>query len=103
LVEVHLHWQGEPDMVGSDEAVSIQLLDGAGQLVAQCDQPLEMASDTTAHVASYVILLPSALAAGEYQVSVVVYDPEREGAPRRLTSDGKDSVVLGSVRVVSAQ
>jgi hypothetical protein len=100
LIEVYLRWQGNE---GSQEAVSVQLINSAGELVAQSDRPLEMASDITAGAASYAILLPRELAAGEYQLNVVIYDPTHEGAPRRLTMQGADSVLLGSVRVVKPE
>jgi hypothetical protein len=101
VIAVHLRWEVETEVVGEQESVSVQLLDAAGQLVAQSDRPLEMASVTTAQVGSYAILLPATLAAGEYQLVVVVYDPSREGAPRHLTSEGADGVTLGNVTVVS--
>ena len=104
MVEVHLQWQGaspgDAVSLGEQEAVSIQLLNGAGTLVAQSDRPLAMASVTTAQVQSYVILLPIDLAAGDYALDVVVYDPGRDGAPRRLTMQGADHVSVGTVTVV---
>lgn len=104
MVEVHLQWQGESPgdtvSLGEQEAVSIQLLNDGGALVAQSDRPLAMASVTTAQVQSYVILLPIDLAAGDYALDVVVYDPGRDGSPRRLTTRGADYVSVGTVTVV---
>jgi hypothetical protein len=99
VVEIYLRWQGDSNESGKQEAVSLQLLNNGGQLVAQNDSPLTMASRATAPTAGYAILLPSTLAAGEYAVNVVVYDPGEAGAPRRLTAAGADSVTLGKITV----
>jgi 4-amino-4-deoxy-L-arabinose transferase-like glycosyltransferase len=99
LVEIHLRWQGSLGSIGANEAISVQLLNSTGQLTAQSDRPLQMASLTTAQAVSYAILLPKAMAAGDYQVVAVVYDPSVAGAPRRLTLQGADHVKLGSVTV----
>jgi 4-amino-4-deoxy-L-arabinose transferase-like glycosyltransferase len=99
MVEVYLRWHGPEASVADEEAVSVQLLNAAGELVAQSDRPLGMASATTASVASYVILVPATLAEGEYQVVVVVYDPSQSATPRRLTTQGTDVFQLGTVVV----
>lgn len=99
VIEVHLRWQGDEESVRPQEVVSLQLLNSAGALVAQTDRPLGMASVTTAAVVSYAILVPITLAADEYRISVVVYDPSRTDAPRRLTIAGADSYSLTSVVV----
>src|SRR5690606_10394953 len=88
-------------------AVSVQLLDSNGALVAQQDRPLAMASNTTALVTSYAILLPATLPAGDlpagnYALNVVVYDPDLPGVPRRTTEQGLDFVSMGSVTVEGA-
>lgn len=112
LVEVHLAWDGLAGNVSETEAVSLQLLDGAGQLVAQQDRAFSVtsgavssniASNTTALMESYAILLPTTLAAGEYQLVVVVYDAGVEGTPRRLTVDGQDHYLLTTVRIAPLQ
>jgi hypothetical protein len=99
LLAVHLRWLGQEDHGGEQEAVSLQLLNRAGELVAQTDRPLDMASVTTETLVSYGILLPITLVEDDYQVIAVVYDPSRADAPRRLTMQGADSYPLGSVRV----
>ncbi|MCC6458448.1 MAG: hypothetical protein IT328_26095 [Caldilineaceae bacterium] len=99
LLEVHLRWLSRAESPGEQDAVSLQLLNQAGELVAQTDQPLGMASVTTATVTSYAILLPGSLIEDDYQVIVVVYDPNSAGGTRRLTVQGADSYPLGSVRV----
>lgn len=103
LVEVHLAWELGVGAGATQEAVSIQVLDNAGRLVAQSDRPLEMASPTTAQAASYAILLPAMLPPGEYAVIVVVYDPGEAGAPRRVTLQGEDAVQIGKVFVTNSE
>ena len=101
-VAIHLRWQQDKAAASAQPAVSVQLLDVTGALVAQSDRTLEMASDTTALVSSYAILVPLTLPSGDYQVVVVVYDPSLPGAPRRLTTDGADIVTLGSISVAAS-
>ena len=83
------------------EAVSLQLLDRDGALVAQIDRPLVIASGDTGEVSTYAILLPEMLPAGEYRVVVVVYDPDQPGAPRRRTIVGEDAPQLATITVVA--
>lgn len=94
VIAVHLQWQLEVDGEGA-RAVSVQLLNDQGQLVAQSDRRMEMASDTTAQVESYAILVPHDMEAGRYALHVVVYDPDSEGAPRLRSVDGRDNVQVG--------
>lgn len=101
-VAVHLRWQQDETAAAAPPTVSVQVLDASGALVAQSDRALEMASDTTALVSSYAILLPLTLPSGGYQVVVVVYDPSLPGAPRRLTTDGADTIRLGSISVAAS-
>ena len=103
LIEVYLPWQGGDALLGAQEAVSLQLLNRSGELVAQSDRPLEMASVATAQIQSYVILLPINLTPGDYAVEVVVYDPSREGMPRRATVQGAESVRVGRITIVDTE
>lgn len=101
-VAVFLQWQDDPGALDTSEAVSLQMFDSNGALVAQSDRPLSIASNATTEAASYAILLPTTLAAGDYQLFVIVYDPSQEGAPRRLTVDGFDKQLLAAVKITAA-
>ena len=76
---VSLHWRalGKPD---GDYTVSVQLLDGAGKLVAQHDAPPRGGNYPTAHweageevVDTHAVSLPPDLPAGRYELVGVVY------------------------------
>jgi hypothetical protein len=100
MVVVHLQWQISAGSVSDQESVSVQVLNGAGELVAQSDRSLALdEGNDGATLASYAILLPMEVSAGEHHVDVVVYDPSREGSPRRLTLQGVDAFRLGQVSV----
>ena len=92
-VLVQLRWEGSPAALSGSEKISLQLLDGAGRLVAQTDQPIgaEQIGVTT----SYPLPLPLLLQPDDYRLILAVYDPGREGAPRLLTTTGDDHVELG--------
>jgi len=81
--------------------VTVQLLDGAGRLVAQQDLPLMdwRASGGTARRRTYGLMLPPELAPGEYRLIAGLYDGALEGAPRVRTVAGEDAVELAVMRV----
>jgi hypothetical protein len=96
---VQLAWQGEAAQLSGTEKVFVQLLNGAGQLVAQDDRTLDVASlrDTGTSQAIYAIRLPSDLATGEHSLIAGLYNPGLSGSPRVLTSDGVDFVTIARV------
>lgn len=93
---VYLAWAGDPARLSGTEKVFVQLLNRAGELVAQDDRPLTLAppGPVLTPPAIYAILLPEGLPAGEYRLITGLYDPAQEGAPRVLTVAGADHVVL---------
>ena len=105
-VIVTLHWQAD-GRISRDYTVSLQLLDGAGKLVAQHDampannalpmskwQPGQDVSDPI------TLALPSKLAPGAYRLIVVVYDHQ---TLVRLRPSGPgaagDNAAIGTLRV----
>ena len=74
----------------------VQLLDGAGQLVAQDDRPLALSGPRAAGsgLAVYGLALPAELPGGPYRLIAGLYDPAQSGAPRVLTAEGADHIVL---------
>lgn len=100
LVEVYLRWQGGTGLVGT-EAVSLQLLNAEGRLIAQSDRPLGLEAILRESIVPYGILLEGATPPGSYRVVLVAYAPEVPGAPRLLTEAGADFVVVGDVQVVA--
>jgi hypothetical protein len=93
---VYLSWAGDPTQLRGTETVFVQLLNAAGQLVAQDDRPLALAQaeGVLTDPAIYAILLPEGLPAGEHQLITGLYDPVQDAAPRVLTVDNGDHVVL---------
>ena len=76
--------------------VTVQLLDGGGQLVAQQDLPLTAARAIGGgeHLRTFGLPLPAELAPGTYRLIAGLYDGAAEGAPRVLTTAGADAVEL---------
>lgn len=95
LLTVHIDWAAETAPKG-DLKVFVQLLDGAGKLVAQDDRPLVLSGPRAAGsgLAVYGLLLPEELAAEPYRLITGLYDPTQSDAPRILTEDGADHIVL---------
>ena len=88
----------------ADVKVTVQLLDDQGRLVAQHDEALAAArpGNGMARVRSYGILLPEALAPGEYRLIVALYDGAQAKGARFLTEDGADAVELARVAVLGS-
>lgn len=101
VLAVHLDWQGDTAVLTGSEKVFVQLLDAAGQLVAQDDRPLALQPQPSAmsKLATYGILLPTTLPAGVYPLIVGLYDPAQPGAPRVLTTSGVDHTMLQTITV----
>lgn len=101
VLAVHLVWQTSSANLNGTEKVFVQLLNRAGQLVAQDDRPLSVLADqpTMPTPALYGILLPLTLSAGDYLLIAGLYDPAQPGAPRVLTTAGDDHVVITPITV----
>ncbi|MFN8489189.1 MAG: glycosyltransferase family 39 protein [Caldilineaceae bacterium] len=97
LLVVHLNWQGDAKRLSRTEKVFVQLLNEAGQLVAQDDRPLAIQTP----LATYGILLPEGLPIGAYQLITGLYDPSQTGAPRVATVDGVDFVKLAEIQAAA--
>ena len=98
LLVVNLAWQGETIELTGSEKVFVQLLNSAGQLVAQDDRPFSYPNATPnatiEHQTTYGILLPTTLSPGTYRLIAGLYDPAVPGSPRLLTNAGADFVDL---------
>ncbi|MBX3015837.1 MAG: glycosyltransferase family 39 protein [Caldilineaceae bacterium] len=101
VLAVQLGWQGAATQLTGSEKVFVQLLNEAGQLVAQDDQPFPPPATSTSmtHITAYGILLPTVLPAGDYTLITGLYDPSLPGAPRIATTAGRDHVVIATLPV----
>ena len=92
LLTVHLAWQQDIAAIAPyQQSVSAQLLDPAGDVVAQSDHGYTIALPPRLDAYDpYGILLPETLAPGTYRLIVVVYDPSQAGLPRLLVNNGSD-------------
>ncbi|MEZ4767828.1 MAG: glycosyltransferase family 39 protein [Caldilineales bacterium] len=97
VLDIHLRWDGTDEALDGSEKLTLQLLDAAGRLVAQSDQPLA-ASDLGAPATTYALSIPWQLPPGEYRLIAALYDPAVPGAPRLLTASGADHVDLAVLR-----
>jgi hypothetical protein len=100
LLTVYLTWGGDPGGASGSEKLTVQLLDEAGVLVAQTDAPFAkggQAGGMAGLAQPYVIQLPWSLPNGKYRVIAALYDPAQDTAPRILTAEGADHVVLGTL------
>ena len=101
-VDITLHWQARAKPAG-DYAVSVQVLDETGQLVAQHDSTPVGGNYPTSYWAAgetvldqHSVALPKDAKPGAYLVVVVVYSQQTQ---QRLSVDGADSASLATVQV----
>jgi 4-amino-4-deoxy-L-arabinose transferase-like glycosyltransferase len=102
LLTPTLFWNRDPDDPASAEVkVTLQLLAPDGTLVAQQDRPLAAArrGNGIGHIDTYGILIPAGVPAGRYRLVTALYDPAQPGAPRLVTDEGADVVLLGEIEV----
>jgi hypothetical protein len=105
---VTLYWQAQQDIL-EDYAVSTQLLDSEGRLVAQHDSPpgeglsptsLWLPGDTVTDKQS--LALPRDLRPGMYQLIAVMYRPRDMQRLAVITSEGPapdNAIRLGTVEI----
>lgn len=95
---VSLWWSVEAPLI-TDYAISVFLLDGAGQLVAQQDesppQPMSMWEAEQLYYHAPVIQLPPQLPSGEYRLGLKVYNSSQLLPPQ----SGGDFWEIGVIRV----
>ena len=93
IVVVHSRWRA-PLPRGEPLKAFFHLTPAQGPPVplAQCDPRLRAERGTW--VVSCAFSVPSSLTAGRYRVLAGLYIPNRAGAPRVLTAEGKDAVGL---------
>lgn len=98
-----LVWQAATDLAeaGVDYSVTAQLLDGTGRPATQSDQLV--AGGTASWLADQVteqrLDLPTPPEPGRYQLVIALYRTDLPGAPRLLTAQGKNALVVGAVTV----
>jgi hypothetical protein len=104
-VPVTVTWQAVAAMDTSFTGF-VHLLGPTGAIVAQDDHiPRQGAYPTTQWLEGEVIedrfllKLPGDLPSGEYRIEIGLYDAGRPGLPRLKTSDGRESLLLGSLIV----
>jgi hypothetical protein len=101
---VTLVWQAPTGQTAPayDYTISVQLLEGDGNPIAQSD--LLLTDGSSSWLPGQVVTQPVTLAppatAGDYRLIVVIYDPARDGLPRLITAAEADFVDLATLRVV---
>jgi hypothetical protein len=104
VLAVHLRLDVAGATLAGTEKLSVQVVDGSGQLVAQVDVPLATAIQGTGGTAQYGILMPARPDAetGDITVNLVIYDPAQAGMARVPTIDGREVVTLGTRPMAAA-
>jgi hypothetical protein len=99
LLEVHLLWEGDPQVItsGLKQFIHVLKLDGS-QLTAQSDTQF-IADDVAGSIRSYGISLPDTMSPGNYEVAVGLYDAAQPDMPRVPLTTGVDRAIIGQFSI----
>lgn len=93
----HLRLDAADAVLSGTEKISVQVVDGRGDLIAQVDAPLATAIQATGAPSSYGILMPQSVTGAAVTVNLVIYDPAQAEMARILTVEGQDVVKLATL------
>lgn len=96
VLGIHLQWRGPAEALSDSTKLFLHLLDANGGIIAQNDQPFT-ATELASRTSNYSLFLPETLPSGPYRLIAGLYDPARPGAPRLLTEDGGDYILLAEL------
>ena len=92
ILVLHMDWRGNQAILTGGEKIFVHLINQSGGTLSQADPILQL--NSADGFSSYSLRLPATLPPGPLRLIAGLYDVTLEGAPKVLTEDGMDSVVL---------
>ena len=92
ILVIHMDWRGNQETLTGGEKIFVHLLNESGGILSQADPILHLNSPKG--FSSTALQLPATLPPGPLRLIVGLYDASLEGAPKILTEEGVDSVIL---------
>ena len=92
ILVIHMDWRGNQATLTGGEKIFVHLLNESGGILSQSDPILQLNSPEG--YSSTALQLPAALPPGPLRLIAGLYDASLEGAPKIMTENGTNSVVL---------
>lgn len=92
ILVIHMDWRGNQATLTGGEKIFVHLLNESGGILSQTDPILQLNSPEGYN--STALQLPATLSPGPLRLIAGLYDASLEGAPKIMTENGTNSVVL---------
>lgn len=99
ILVIHMDWRGDQETLTGGEKIFVHLLNESGGTLAQADPILQLNSEDG--FSSLGLPLPTALPPGPLRLIAGLYDASLEGAPKIITAQGTDSVLLSEFEITA--
>ena len=92
ILVLHMDWRGNQSELTGGEKIFVHLLNESGGILSQADPVLQL--NSADGYSSMALRLPATLPPGPLRLIAGLYDVTLDGAPKIITENGLDSVVL---------
>ena len=92
ILVLHMDWSGNQATLTGGEKIFVHLINQSGGALSQADPILQL--NSADGFSSYSLRLPATPPPGPLRLIAGLYDASLEGAPKIITENGMDSVVL---------
>ncbi len=92
ILVIHMDWRGNQEKLTGGEKIFVHLINESGGTLSQADPILQL--NSADGFSSFSLRLPATLPPGPLRLIAGLYDGSLEGAPKILTENGTDAVVL---------
>ena len=94
ILVIHMDWRGNQATLTGGEKIFVHLLNESGGILSQSDPILQL--NPPEGYSSTALQLPATLPPGPLRLIAGLYDASLEGAPKIMTENGTNSVVLSA-------
>ena len=92
ILVIHMDWRGIQATLTGGEKIFVHLINQSGGTLSQVDPILQL--NSAEGFSSFSLRLPATLPPGPLRLIAGLYDASLEGAPKIITENGMDSIVL---------
>ena len=100
ILVIHMDWREDQAALTGGEKIFVHLINEDGGILSQTDPILQLNSADGS--SSFGLRLPATLQPGPLRLIAGLYDASLEGAPKIITENGMDSVVLSEFELKAA-
>lgn len=101
ILVIHMDWGGDQATLTGGEKIFVHLINEDGRILSQADPILQL--NSAEGFTSLGLRLPAALPPGPIRLITGLYDASLEGAPKTVTENGMDAVVLSEFEIAATE